>query len=239
MLKNFFSKSSIALLSSAVALTTLGQQVKAAILTAPVISLDQVLSSTGNKWQVDGVYFYDFTYSATGGAQPTNPINVNLSSINVGGEVGFRLNGLFTSGSNFGDIVIAYIAEAINPLDKFDSANLGIGGISSGTVRIVENYGTSVTNVDNLGTIIVDNNPLTSQGTSGSTNFTSPTNKFFAQKDVQMDGVPDFIEFSIITQTTNDPNIGDIPEPSSVLALGLIGGSLLLSRKNKNESAKS
>lgn len=213
-----------------------GSSVEAAVITASQITLDEVITSSGNQWLIGDKLFSDFLYASAGGATPTNPVDITLTAINNGLEAtGFTANAIFSSTSPLGDIVFGYTVEVTDPDKLIEDASLQINGISSGVVQIIEDLTSNGTFVD---TLVVDND-----NRSDTTTF-SPVSELSVLKDIELIAEPpdNLDRFSFFAQTFSQvegPSVPPVtpetvPEPASTvvfLALGFLG--LSLNRENR------
>jgi hypothetical protein len=173
------------------------------------VSLDSLLGTTVPYGGLD--FTFD-TWAPTGGA-PTAP-NVSVTFTNIGGEVGFTLNGSFGAGpGGTSDGNLLFNVSGANITDAYLTGNPTLNsGNTGGQATVTETiYGGPNILGPNIANLLIQApGPLI----DGPVAFAQPWTTITVDKDIEAIGGSSGVSISSVSQ------VFSVPEPTS---LGLIG----------------
>jgi hypothetical protein len=189
-------------------------------------TLDKLLPSSSNSAPFTTVQnsnetdtFSNFTFSVSA-IPPTTPVlaagQISVSQYGpIGIESGFTLSGAFFAPANtIVDYKLSYIVSAppgFNITDALLSASMGVNG-GTGSVIITE----LLTSLSPTGHTA--NMEVSTGGVASQTIPLFPSNAYFVQKDILLNGGSMGATASIINQAFSSTNV---PEPGSMALLGI------------------
>jgi hypothetical protein len=206
-------------------------------------TLDKLLPSSSNSAPFTTVQnsnetdkFSNFTFSVSA-IPPTTPVlapgQITVSPFGpVGIESGFTLSGaLFAPANTIVDYKLSYIVSAppgFNITDALLSASMGVNG-GNGSVIITELF-TSLSPTGHTGAMEVSTG-----GVASETIPLFPSNSYFVQKDILLNGGSMGVTASVVNQAFSSSGT---PEPSSIALLGIgVTGFLAFRRLFKRHTA--
>jgi hypothetical protein len=201
------------------------------VLPSPTPTTLDTLLVAGATYQVGDKLFSDFTYHFTGTMPDASGINV-LPIQDMDGNFGFRLEGDFVDlpGGSSSDSVITFNVTALDPTQLIIDAHLaadvmlsGTGGLASVTETFLPLFPTELLMVfDTPGAMML----------SDSVVFDTAVRTLPVQKDILLLSTDTSGQGSA-RMSFVDQTFSQIPEPSTLSMVGLVGLALVLRFRRK------